>query len=98
MDILFKTEYNHEGGATCGKCNKDRLVSCEPRVQEVVVYYRTIASGNQVIRDGAKRDRVSTKLGRVLCFKMEAAGLINSFPCLVIQGICDYADLHKNKK
>jgi nucleoside phosphorylase len=27
---------------------------------------------------------------------MEAAGLMNSFPCLVIRGICDYADMHKN--
>jgi nucleoside phosphorylase len=27
---------------------------------------------------------------------MEAAGLINYFPCLVIRGICDYADSHKN--
>jgi hypothetical protein len=29
---------------------------------------------------------------------MEAAGLINDFPCLVIRGICDYADSHKNKE
>jgi nucleoside phosphorylase len=29
---------------------------------------------------------------------MEAAGLMNSFPCLVIRGICDYADSHKNKQ
>jgi hypothetical protein len=28
---------------------------------------------------------------------MEAAGLMNDFPCLVIRGICDYADSHKNK-
>ena len=28
---------------------------------------------------------------------MEAAGLMNTFPCLVIRGICDYADTHKNK-
>jgi nucleoside phosphorylase len=27
---------------------------------------------------------------------MEAAGLMNSFPCLVIRGICDYADSHKD--
>jgi hypothetical protein len=27
---------------------------------------------------------------------MEAAGLMNDFPCLVIRGICDYADSHKN--
>jgi nucleoside phosphorylase len=29
---------------------------------------------------------------------MEAAGLMNNFPCLVIRGICDYADSHKNKR
>ncbi|ERF68870.1 hypothetical protein EPUS_04522 [Endocarpon pusillum Z07020] len=29
---------------------------------------------------------------------MEAAGLMNDFPCLVIRGICDYADSHKNKR
>ncbi|KAL3444390.1 hypothetical protein BJX65DRAFT_310973 [Aspergillus insuetus] len=28
---------------------------------------------------------------------MEAAGLMNTYPCLVIRGICDYADSHKNK-
>jgi hypothetical protein len=41
---------------------------------------------------------VSKEFGGVLCFEMEAAGLMNSFPCLVIRGICDYADSHKNKK
>ena len=24
-------------------------------------------------------------------------GLVDTFPCLVIRGICDYADSHKNK-
>jgi hypothetical protein len=27
---------------------------------------------------------------------MEAAGLMNNFPCLVIRGISDYSDSHKN--
>ncbi|KAL4981339.1 hypothetical protein BDW68DRAFT_92834 [Aspergillus falconensis] len=27
---------------------------------------------------------------------MEAAGLMNHFPCTVIRGICDYSDSHKN--
>ena len=27
---------------------------------------------------------------------MEAAGLMSNFPCLVIRGICDYADSEKN--
>ncbi|ETR99603.1 ankyrin [Trichoderma reesei RUT C-30] len=55
------------------------------------------SSGNQVIRDGRIRDSLSSKLGGVLCFEMEAAGLMNNFPSLVIRGICDYADSHKNK-
>jgi nucleoside phosphorylase len=29
---------------------------------------------------------------------MEAAGLMDNFPCLVVRGICDYADSHKNKR
>ncbi|KAJ5021737.1 hypothetical protein J3E73DRAFT_434813 [Bipolaris maydis] len=49
-------------------------------------------------RTRTERDKVSAELGGVLCFEMEAAGLMNSFPCLVIRGICDYADSHKNKK
>jgi nucleoside phosphorylase len=97
-DTLFAAKYNHEGGATCDKCNKNFLVAREPRKQEVVVHYGTIASGNQVMRNAAERDKVSAELGGVLCFEMEAAGLMNSFPCLVIRGICDYADSHKNKR
>jgi hypothetical protein len=33
----------------------------------------------------------------VLCVEMDAAGLMDEFPCAVIRGICDYADSHKNK-
>ncbi|KAK5988504.1 Vegetative incompatibility protein HET-E-1 [Cladobotryum mycophilum] len=43
------------------------------------------------------RDRLAAEKD-VLCFEMEAAGLMNHFPCLVIRGICDYSDSHKNKK
>ena len=98
-DILFESTYNHVGGPTCEKCSIDRLLERTKRgSQEIMVHYGTIASGNQVIRDGVTRDRLSSELGGVLCFEMEAAGLMNSFPCLVIRGICDYADSHKNKR
>jgi nucleoside phosphorylase len=50
------------------------------------------------MKDGVTRDRISAELGGILCFEMEAAGLMNTFPCLVIRGICDYADSHKNKR
>lgn len=98
-DVLFNALYNHEGGTTCQSCRLDQRVDRQPRESdEAVVHYGTIASGNQVIRDAAERDRVSEELGSVLCFEMEAAGLMNNFPCLVIRGICDYADSHKNKR
>jgi len=50
------------------------------------------------MRSATKRDKISTELGGVLCFEMGAAGLMNSFPCLVIRGVCDYADSHKSKR
>ena len=50
------------------------------------------------MRNGLERDRISRELGGVLCFEMEAAGLMNTFPCLVVRGICDYSDSHKNKE
>jgi nucleoside phosphorylase len=97
-DILFKASYDHERGATCSKCSKDYIVDRRARRQEVMVHYGTIASGNQVMRSATERDKVSAELGGVLCFEMEAAGLMNSFPCLVIRGVCDYADSHRNKQ
>ncbi|KAJ4297968.1 hypothetical protein N0V90_005867 [Kalmusia sp. IMI 367209] len=98
-DVLFKAEYNHVHGQTCQSCTADGQVDRQPRPsEEPVIHYGTIASGNQVIKYAAERDTVSKEFGGVLCFEMEAAGLMNSFPCLAIRGICDYADSHKNKK
>jgi nucleoside phosphorylase len=98
-DVLYEATYKHTGGTTCESCSEDRVVERPPRENgEIEVHYGTIASGNQVMRDGVTRDSVSSEFGSVLCFEMEAAGLMNSFPCLVIRGICDYADSHKNKR
>ena len=98
-DVLFEATYDHEGGLTCELCKKEREVDRQQREsEEAVVHYGTIASGNQVMRDGRMRDKVSRELDGILCFEMEAAGLMNSFPCLVIRGICDYSDSHKNKR
>ncbi|KAJ0335179.1 hypothetical protein COL154_013769 [Colletotrichum chrysophilum] len=60
------------------------------------IHYGVIASGNQLMKDARIRDKLAAERN-VLCFEMEAAGLMNHFPCLVIRGICDYSDSHKNK-
>jgi nucleoside phosphorylase len=59
------------------------------------IHYGTIASANQLMKDASIRDELAAEKG-VLCFEMEAAGLTNHFPCLIIRGICDYSDSHKN--
>jgi nucleoside phosphorylase len=73
-------------------------VDRESRDSDVpIIHYGLLASGNQVMRHGFTRDRLRRELD-VLCFEMEAAGLMDGFPCLVVQGICDYSDSHKNKR
>jgi nucleoside phosphorylase len=49
------------------------------------------------MKDASIRDKLAAEKD-VLCFEMEAAGLMNHFPCLVIRGICDYSDSHKSKE
>ena len=98
-DCLYRAEYDHgDPAATCDQCDRTQEIQRDVRGDiEPVIHYGTIASGNQVIKHGVTRDRLSKELG-VLCFEMEAAGLMPDFPCLVIRGICDYADSHKNKR
>ncbi|KAJ5973626.1 purine and uridine phosphorylase [Penicillium waksmanii] len=98
QDQLFEAEYDHFGSAaTCEACDPERKIERPPRSTSCPkIHYGLIASGNQVIRHGMTRDRLAEEFD-VLCFEMEAAGLMDNFPCLVIRGICDYADSHKNK-
>ncbi|KAF4439076.1 ankyrin [Fusarium acutatum] len=96
-DRLYQAEYDHvkQGNATCAECDESKVINREDRGDtDPYFHYGIIASGNQVIKDGKTRERLSQEYG-ALCFEMEAAGLYN-FPCLVIRGICDYADSHKN--
>jgi len=97
-DRLYESTYGHAGGETCDGCDDRHIVQRRPRtILDPHVHYGNIASGNEVIKDGEVRDCIAQEEG-VICFEMEAAGLMDSFPCLVIRGICDYADSHKNKR
>ncbi|OJJ45918.1 hypothetical protein ASPZODRAFT_119216 [Penicilliopsis zonata CBS 506.65] len=64
--------------------------------EEPIVHHGIIASGNRVIKDGLERDRIAQQFN-ALCFEMEAAGIMNHLPCLVIRGISDYCDSRKSK-
>ncbi|KAL4813902.1 hypothetical protein BDW67DRAFT_192655 [Aspergillus spinulosporus] len=97
-DQLFQSAYNHVGNRSdCLACDPSKLVDRPERAtEEPQVHYGLIASGNQVMKDARTRDFISQ--GRnILCFEMEAAGLMDEIPSLVIRGICDYCDSHKHK-
>ncbi|PMD49386.1 purine and uridine phosphorylase, partial [Hyaloscypha bicolor E] len=105
-DRLYKPTVAHsndEAGASCADvCGNDPSRLQERREREEyednpAIFYGLIASADRVMKDALIRDRLTAEKD-VLCFEMEAAGLMNHFPCLVIRGICDYADSHKNKE
>ncbi|KAK6851588.1 hypothetical protein PG995_011713 [Apiospora arundinis] len=60
------------------------------------IHYGLIASGDRVMKSTAKRNQEVQNIGDILCFEMEAAGLMTEFSCIVIRGISDYADSHKS--
>jgi nucleoside phosphorylase len=99
-DRLFKASYDHIPGPDCQRCDTTNEVYRDPRdTTNPDIHYGTIGSGNTLIKDAATRDCIVADLGEdCICFEMEAAGLMNHFPCLVIRGICDYADSHKNDR
>ena len=97
-DQLFRADYPHAGGVSCRHCDTQRTVERDARRNtNPKIHYGTIGSANQVVKNATVRDKLKRDL-KIFCVEMEAAGLMESFPCLVIRGICDYADAHKNKK
>jgi nucleoside phosphorylase len=102
-DRLYEAGYTHVGprDAGCDSCDVRKLV---PRLDDErppdggpAVHYGVIASGECDLRSGLEREQARQALG-VKCFESAAAGLADNFPCLVIRGICDYADSHASNR
>jgi nucleoside phosphorylase len=102
-DRLYKADILHPALAedcndACGT-ESHKLVTRHPRGEEddnPEIHYGLIGSGNKVMKDAVLRDKFAREQD-ILCFEMEAAGVMNRMPCLVVRGICDYCDSHKNK-
>ncbi|KAF5684775.1 ankyrin repeat L25 [Fusarium denticulatum] len=100
-DRLYDANFPHQGnkGVSCSEvCSDNWLLARVQRGEyddNPAIHYGLIASGNQLMKDALLRDRLAARHG-ILCFEMEAAGLMNHFPCVVVRGICDYCDTHKN--
>ncbi|RYP73672.1 hypothetical protein DL769_004182 [Monosporascus sp. CRB-8-3] len=99
-DRLFNTSYGHAGGRDYRRCDpNEKLQRDTQNSTDPEIHYGIIASGNTLVKNAAERDKVAEHVGKeCLCVEMETAGLMNHFPYLVIRGICDYADSHKNNR
>ncbi|KAF3067879.1 hypothetical protein CFAM422_008541 [Trichoderma lentiforme] len=59
------------------------------------IFVGRIASGNSVMKSGEHRDKIA-KEQKVIALEMEGAGVWDEIPCIIVKGVCDYADSHKN--
>ncbi|KAK6523036.1 SH3 and multiple ankyrin repeat domains protein 2 [Arthrobotrys megalospora] len=97
VDRLFQSQYEHDGNPCASHDAAYEIEREERDPGDIRIHYSTILSGDMVMKSGEIRDALSAKHHNALCFEMEAAGVMDVFPCLVIRGICDYCDSHKNK-
>lgn len=102
-DRLYESDFIHplhddrSCSIVCGNAtSRVKSRTKRPSGKNITIHYGQVASANQVMKDATTRDKLAL-INEVLCFEMEAAGLMNDFSCLIIRGICDYSDSHKNK-
>ncbi|KAF3938811.1 hypothetical protein ABW19_dt0204246 [Dactylella cylindrospora] len=98
-DNLYAADYKHPDWSArdCSACDRSRIIQRSPRdSHHPVIHYGVIASGDQVVKDAGKREELRRLKAK--CVEMEGAGTMDANGCLIIRGICDYADSHKNKR
>lgn len=99
-DRLYDSQYRHdERYCDCLKPNAELISRILPRrVRDgdlVQTHKGNIGTANIVMKNAEVRDKLATQ-EQLVCFEMEATGVMLSVPCLPIRGISDYADGHKN--
>ncbi|KAL2862375.1 5'-methylthioadenosine/S-adenosylhomocysteine nucleosidase family protein [Aspergillus lucknowensis] len=101
-DTLYQSDHIHaQPKIPCERsgCDSRRLVQrpsdARRRDDCPIIHWGKVASGDQVMKDALLRDQLAHQHG-IICFEMEAAGVMTRLPCLVVRGISDYCDSHKN--
>lgn len=102
-DQLFSPEYPHiPVDCRCAEipCQDGTIIA---RCREVSqhgpttsVHFGLVASGDTVMKSAKHRDEISAN-ENIIAFEMESAGVWDNIPCIVVKGVCDYSDSHKNK-
>ena len=75
---------------------KEQALATETHIQVPEIHFGKIGSGDLVMKSEFHRDDYAKRYD-VIAFEMEGAGVWDHFPTVIIKGVCDYADSHKNK-
>jgi nucleoside phosphorylase len=90
------------------ECDESHLVARAPsdssefralermKAQGPDIFIGRVGSGDAVMKSAEHRDKIA-KQHNIIGFEMEGAGLWSELPSIVIKGVCDYSDSHKNK-
>jgi len=100
-DVLYDSSFQHIGDGDCTVCLKQSPENKRQIVEKKrpAVHYGAIASGDSVMKNAEHRDQLQ-ELKQFIGFEMESAGFVKAVGqkgYILIRGICDYADTHKNK-
>ncbi|KAL8841970.1 MAG: hypothetical protein Q9176_002907 [Flavoplaca citrina] len=104
-DQLFDSDYHHKDNAkSCKNCcdpkrsrsRQERGPKAHREKDSPLIHYGTIGSANSLMVGSEEREKFYNEFGTI-CFEMEAAVLME-YRCLVVRGISDYSDSHKNKE
>lgn len=89
-DTLFDTSHRHREQIAR---QRDAAKASRPSI-----HVGTFASTDTVLKSAQHRDEIVGRAGAI-GFEMEGAGAWNDYyPCVIIKGVCDYADSHKSKE
>ncbi|RDW87049.1 uncharacterized protein DSM5745_03691 [Aspergillus mulundensis] len=98
-DQLFRSSYQHaDESKPCTSCNATQAIPRDRWKRDYdapAIHYGTIVSSTFRMRN--IRDKIKTTLGGI-CYDREAESFFCNYPMLVIRGIADYGDTHKNEE
>lgn len=77
--------------------SRNIAVSEDQEPPNPVVHFGLFASGDTVVQSSQDRDQIASREG-VIAFETEGAGVWDNFPCVLIKGVCNYADSHGSKE
>ena len=100
-DILFNADYEHVGepSTNCRQCSTPQRIQRPLRNSDDIAFHvGTILSGDTLMMDAHDRDMLSGLHHKAILFEMEAAGVMPYIHGLIIRGVSDYADSHKDPR